>query len=300
MWFRNLIVYTLPGTLPLSAEELGPLLAPQAFIPGGRLEALRVGWAPPQPDDPALVCSVGGQLLLSLRQEKKLLPARVITQTVAERARLIEAEEGFKPGRKRLRELKDQVRDELLPRAFSLSSDTRVWIDPAARRLAVEAVSAARADEVVGLLLKAVEGLVIRPLRTEASPAGEMTAGLAEGEAPAGFTIDQDAELRARDSKASVRFANQTLDHEDILRHTRAGKQCARLALTWSARVAFVLTDRMEIRRIRPQDVIKETAAGHEGDAAERFASDMSLMTGELSRLLDALIAALGGAQAAV
>ena len=149
MWFRNLIVYTLPGTLPLSAEELGPLLAPQAFISGGRLEALRVGWAPPQPDDPALVCAVGGQLLLSLRQEKKLLPARVITQTVAERARLIEAEEGFKPGRKRLRELKDQVRDELLPRAFSLSSDTRVWIDPAARRLAVEAVSAARAADLV-------------------------------------------------------------------------------------------------------------------------------------------------------
>jgi recombination associated protein RdgC len=196
-----------------------------------------------------------------------------------------------------MKELKDEVRDELLPRAFTLSADTRVWIDPVAGRLAIDTVSAARADEAIGLLIRAVDGLAPRPLKTAASPAGEMTAWLATGQPPAGFTIDQDAELRARDGKATVRFANQSLDREDIARHTGAGKQCTKLALTWEQRVAFVLTDRLEIRRIRPQDVLREEAGSAEGDAAERLTADMTLMTGELARLLDDVTEALGGPQ---
>ena len=114
-------------------------------------------------------------------------------------------------------------------------------------------------------------------------------------EAPAGFTVDQDAELRARDGKATVRFANQSMDLEDVARHTRAGKQCTRLALTWADRISFVLTDKLEIKRVRALDVLKEAAASAEGDAAERFASDAMLMTGELSKLLAEVVDCLGG-----
>ena len=299
MWFRNLIVYTLPPQAAPDPDTLAAGLATQAFVPGGGLDATSTGWAPPLETDASLVWTVGRQMLVTLRQERKLLPAQVIIRVVRERAQRIEETEGFKPGRKRMKELKDEVRDELLPRAFTLSADTRVWIDPVAGRLAIDTVSAARADEAIGLLIRAVDGLAPRPLKTAASPAGEMTAWLATGQPPAGFTIDQDAELRARDGKATVRFANQSLDREDIARHTGAGKQCTKLALTWAERVAFVLTDRLEIRRIRPQDVLREEAGSPEGDAAERLAADMTLMTGELARLLDDVTEALGGPQPA-
>ena len=295
MWFRNLIIYSVPRGWDLAPEALAALLAPQAFAPGTSLEESSIGWVPPREGDDSLVFTINQQMLLTLRQEKKLLPAKVVTQVLKQRAEQIEAEDGFKPGRKRLKELKEQIRDELLPRAFRLASDMRVWIDPVGGWLVIDSTSAARAGEVFSLLVKAIDRLPARPLKVAGSVAGEMTAWLSTGEAPAGFTVDQDAELRARDGKATVRFANQSMDLEDVARHTRAGKQCTRLALTWADRISFVLTDKLEIKRVRALDVLKEAAASAEGDADERFASDAMLMTGELSKLLAEVVDCLGG-----
>ena len=297
MWFKNLIVYRMPAHWDMSAAALAEKLQPHAFAPGSGLQDLSIGWAPPREADPALVYAVGRQLLLALRQEKKLLPAKIVAQALKQRAERVEAEEGFKPGRQRLKELKEQVRDELLPRAFALATDTRVWIDTVNGWLAVEASSATRADEVFGLLVKAIDGFPGKSVKVAQSPAGAMTAWLVSDEAPAGFSVDQDAELKARDGKATIRYANQSLDREDVAKQVKAGKQCTKLALTWAARVSFVLTDKLEIRRIRPLDVVKEGAGGTgaEANADERFDSDMTLMTGELARLLADVVDALGG-----
>lgn len=297
MWFKNLIVYRVPVRWDMDADTLAEALQPQAFAPGSGLEETTLGWVPPREGDARLVYSVNRQLLICLRQEKKLLPAKVVAQVVKQRAEKIEEEEGFKPGRKRLKELKELVRDELLPRAFSLSSDTRVWIDPTHGWLVIDAASPAKAEAVFTLLVKAVEQFPARMLKVTDSVPGAMTAWLVSGEAPAGFTVDQDVELKARDGKATVRYANQSLEAEDVARHTKAGKQCTKLALTWSDKVSFVLTDKLEIKRVRPLDVVKESmgSVGAEGGADERFESDMMLMTGELARMLDDVVDSLGG-----
>ena len=93
-------------------------------------------------------------MLLMLGTEKKLLPASVINQVTKARAAEIEEQQGFKPGRKQMKELKEQVTDELLPRAFSIRRDTRVWIDPVNGWLVVDSSSPAKADEILKLLLE--------------------------------------------------------------------------------------------------------------------------------------------------
>lgn len=295
MWFRNLIVYRVPEGWDVSAQALGEQLSRVAFSPASSIEETSVGWAPPRAADAALVYEVNRQFLLTLRQEKKLLPAKVVTQFVKQRVERIEAEEGFKPGRKRLKELKEEVRDELLPRAFSLASDTHVWIDPVHGWLAIEASSAARADDVITLLVKAIDGFPARRLSVADPVAGAMTTWLVTDEAPAGFTVDQDAELRAREGKATIRYANQALEHDDIERHTKAGKQCTKLALTWSDRVSFVLNDKLELKRVRALDVLKEQSESSDVGEEERFASDFTLMTAELAKLLADVVECLGG-----
>ena len=296
MWFKNLIVYRVPSNWDINAQALAQQLQSLAFVPGMALEEASVGWVPPRAGDPSLVVLAGRQMLIALRQEKKLLPPKVIAQVLKERVERIEAEEGFKPGRKRIKELRDAVRDELLPRAFSLASDMRAWIDPVAGWFVVDATSAIRAGDLLTMLIKAVRDVPVRPLQVTTSTTGEMTAWLMSGDAPAGFTVDQDVELRARDGKATVRYANQTIEQDDVARHTRAGKQCSRLALTWSSRVSLVLTDKLELKRIRPLDVMKESSsAADDIDANARFASDLTLMTGELSKMLADVVAALGG-----
>ena len=296
MWFKNLIVHRLPRDWNATPESLDEQLRAQVFATAASIEESSVGWVPPREGTDSLVHTVQGQWLIALRQEKKLLPAKVVAQVVRERADQIEAAEGFRPGRKRMKELKEDVRDELLPRAFSLSSDTFAWIDRANGWLVIDAASAARAETLLEQLGRCVQGLAVRPLKVTGSISGSMTAWLLSDEAPPGFSIDQDVEFKARGGKATVRYANQTLEREEILRHTEAGKECTRLALTWTNRVSFLLTDRLEVRRLRPLDVLQE-AAGSAGEvgADERFDADFALMTGELVRLLDDLVDALGG-----
>ena len=115
-------------------------------------------------------------------------------------------------------------------------------------------------------------------------------------EAPGGFTVDQDTELRATgEGKATVRYVRHTLEAADVRRHIEGGKQCTRLAMTWADRVSFVLTESLTVKRVAVLDVLKENNEGSSQNDDERFDTDFALMTGELAKMLADLVAALGG-----
>lgn len=295
MWFKNLQIYRLPAPWAITADELESHLAPQEFTACSSIEMQSQGWVSPRNNE-KLVHVVNRQLLLQLSTEKKLLPSTVINQVTKARAAELEEQQGFPPGRKQTKELKEQVTDELLPRAFSIVRSTWVWIDPVNGWLLVDAGSPGKAEEVLKLLFKAIPKFPLETLRTAMSPAAAMTDWLASDEAPNGFTVDQDTELRSTaESKATVRYVRHTLDPEDVRRHIESGKQCTRLALTWADKVSFVLTENLSVKRIAPLDVLKEDADFTGKNEDERFDGDFMLMTGELSKLLASLVEALGG-----
>ena len=127
-----------------------------------------------------------------------------------------------------------------------------------------------------------------------------MADWLAGGEVPAEFTIDRDCELKAPgDEKATVRYVRHSLDgggvDDEIKAHLTRGKIPTHLALTWNDRLSFVLTERFEIKRLAFLDLIKEEAEKAPEHADEQFDADFTLMTGELSRFLPALVETLGG-----
>lgn len=295
MWFKNLQIYRLPAPWALSANQLETYLAPQAFAACSSLEMQSQGWISPR-GTTHLVHVVNHQFLLQLSTEKKLLPNTVINQVTKARAAELEEQQGFPPGRKQTKELKEQIADELLPRAFSIVRSTWIWIDPINGWLIIDASSPGKAEEVLKLLLQAIPQFPLETLRTVRSPLSSMTGWLACDEAPSNFTVDQDTELRASgDSKATVRFVRHTLEPDDVRRHIESGKQCTRLALTWNSRVSFVLTENLSLKKIVPLDVLKEDGDVTNKNDEERFDGDFMLMTGEISKMLDDLIDALGG-----
>ncbi|MGU7770433.1 recombination-associated protein RdgC [Burkholderia sp. MR1-5-21] len=297
MWFKNLQIHRLPAPWAVTPDQMEKWLAPHAFQPGNSFEMQSHGWASPR-DDGALVYSINRQMLLVFRAEKKLLPASVVNQVTKARALEVEEQQGYKPGRKQMRELKEQVTDELLPRAFTIRRDTRVWIDTANGWLVIDAAAQALADDVLGLLVKSIDQLPLAGIRVALSPVAAMTDWLLSGEAPGGFTVDQDAELRSSgEGGATVRYVGHALEADDMRRHIEAGKQCMRLAMTWDDRISFVLTPSLTIKRVTPLDVIKEAADPTAQNDDERFDSDVTLMTGELGRMLTDLVEILGGDQ---
>jgi len=295
MWFKNLKVFRLAPGWSMSVDALEAALEKHAFRPGSSQEMQSLGWVAPV-ENGTLAHALDGQILLSLRAEKKLLPATVINQVARARAQELEEQQGYKPGRKQMKEIKERVTDELLPKAFAIYRDTRVWLDTRNHWLVVDAAAAAKSDEVLGMLAKSIDPFPILPLYVEQSPSSAMTNWLIENEPPAGFSVDQDTELRSTsESRAAVRYVRQSIELDDVRKHVQAGKQCTRLALTWADRVSFVLTEGLDIKRVAPLDVLTEGTQASAGDEAERFDADLALMTGELSRLLDALVEALGG-----
>jgi recombination associated protein RdgC len=295
MWFRNVQLYRLPEQWDMTAERLSEQLARLMFQPCGSQDMQTLGWAPPLQDD--LVHSVGGQWLIALGVEQRLLPSSVVKQVTEDRAVDIEAQQGFKPGRKQIKELKEAVTQELLPRAFTRRRRVYAWIDPKAGYLAIDAASRSAAEPIVEALHKALDELPLKLLNTEVGPGAAMTGWLAGGEAPGAFTIDEDCELRAiTDEASAVRYVRHSLEGNEIRDHIASGKQVSKLALSFDDKVSFILTAKFEIKRLYPLDVL--TDKGGEGDAKsreEQFDADFALMTAELRELFPALLKALGG-----
>jgi recombination associated protein RdgC len=295
MWFKNLQVYRLPAGWDADISRLDAQLAGRALQGCGAMDMQSAGWLSPRGDERFLYIS-NRQCLLACGAEQKLLPASVVNQVAREWAAEISGREGRPVGRRELRELKERVTDELLPRAFVRRRVTWVWIDPVHGWLVVDAAARAKAEEMLGLLLKSVDELPARLLKTRLSPGAAMTAWLSEGEAPAGFTLDRDLELRAPgDERATVRYVRHALEGGEIRTHIAEGKSATRLGMTWNDRISFVLTEDLQIKRLAFLDILKEESEGQAESDEERFDIDFALMSGELAKLLAALVEALGG-----
>jgi len=296
MWFKNLKVFRLTEHWSKHIEDLDDALKADAFKPAEDLAATATGWVPPRDDDDRFAVKVQDQYLLAFRIEKKLLPSSVINQTVKARAQVLEEEQGYAPGRKQLKDLKETVTDQLLPRAFSIARDIRIWVDPINQWLVIDAAAAAQSDEVLSALGRSLHPYPVEPLKLDNSATALMTEWLLSGQAPESFTVDDDSQWQATgEQAASIRYVRHDLPTETIESHVQDGYQCTRLAMTWQDRISFMLTDTGDLKRVAPLEVLEEGS----NDAivqsgAEKFQSDFTLMSAELAKLFNELMPLLG------
>jgi recombination associated protein RdgC len=301
--FKYALVYRIEQWDQPALAEIEDRLAGLRFIECGATQPESSGWVAPRGDKhAALAESVGGQIVLKLCTETKAVPAGVVKNQLQAQFDVVEQQTGRRPRGKQAKEMKEAVVHALLPRAFPKRADTLVWLDTTARVVWVNAGSTRRADAVVSRLIDLLGGgMRLSLLQTALAPATAMALWLTEKEAPAGFTIDRDCELKQPDSeKAAVRYARHTLDIAEVGEHIRQGKLPTQLAMTWAGRVSFVLTEALTLKRIQLLDVVLEGAgvdAAQSGKDEGGFDADVAITTGELRQLLPALIDALGGLQ---
>jgi len=292
--FKNVMVYRVGEGWTPTLEQIEQALDAERFVPCGASQEKSVGWVEPRGEAHGpLVEAVAGQRILKLKIETKGVPGSVVTRKAKERSAHIEATTGRKPGKKEMRDIKEDVKMSLMPMAFSKESSVWVWIDPVANLLVMDAGSQAKADEVVTMLVKSLAGLGVTLLNTEMSPQAAMASWLIAQDSPAAFSVDRECELKAADeSKAVVRYVRHPLDTDEVKQHVESGKLPTRLAMTWEGRVSFSLTEALQLKKIAFLDVVFE-ATSTEKD--EGFDADVAIATGELRKLLPDLLQALGG-----
>jgi len=291
------MVYRIGEGWNPSLEQIEQALDAERFVPCGASQEKAIGWVEPRGDAHGpLIEAVSGQRILKLKIEIKGVPGSVVTRKAKERSAQIEATEGRKPGKKEMKEIKEDVKMSLMPMAFSKESSVQVWIDPTTNLLVMDTGSQAKADEVVTMLVKSFAGLSLTLINTEMSPQSAMASWLMAQESPASFSVDRECELKAADeSKSVVRYVRHPLDTDEVKQHVEGGKLPTRLALTWEGRVSFSLTEAMHLKKITFLDGVFE---GTSAEKDEGFDADVVIATGELGKLLPDLFEALGGEMA--
>ena len=256
--FKNALVYRIEHWAQPPLTEIEGRLQGARFVECGASQPESIGWVEPRGEaHGAMVESVGGQLILKLATETKAVPGSVVKTEVQAKLDAIEKDTGRRPKGKIVKELKEGVVHALLPRAFPKRSDTLVWVDPKAQWLVVGAGSVKKADALVTRLLALLGGgCRLSLVQTALAPATAMATWLVEKDAPAGFSIDRECELKQPDTeKATVRYARHTLDIDEVGEHIKQGKLPTQLALSWAGRVSFVLTEALTLKKIKLLDV---------------------------------------------
>lgn len=296
--FKNALVFQIDQWEQPTLAQFEERLDRARFVPCGATQPESAGWMPPRGNKHAVLAeNVAGQIILRLCTESRAVPGPVVKAELEAQLDTIEQQTGRRLKGKKAREIKDEIIHTLLPRAFPKRSDTLVWLDVKAGLVLVDTGSMKKADGVLTRLAELLGGgLKLSPLQTQLSPATAMALWLSEKEAPAGFTLDRDCELKQPDSeKATVRYARHTLDIDEVGEHIKQGKLPTQLGMTWASRVSFVLNEAGTLKRIKLLDLVLEGRSGGGADDDKGFDTDVALATGELARLIPDLVAALGG-----
>lgn len=297
MWFKQLSVYLLNRDSLPDLSLLSDKLQAAAFTPCMGLDWSSTGFAPPArfaPDE--WVFPANQFWRVALKTEDKVLPAAVVREELEEKIQAIYDAEGRNVGRKEKQELKENIVDSLLPRAFTKSRVLEAIINPQAGLLLVNQANANKAGDLVSHLREALGGLDAKLPKTQQTPAALMTKWLMQGHADGGFELDSDCELKGLGDAASVvRISKQDLTAEEVAIHLKNGKTATQVGLCWQDRVRFVLTQDWTLKRIQFLDVLQEEAENHGDDLPSLMMASQILMTEALSELVLELSSLLGG-----
>ncbi|MBU0808941.1 recombination-associated protein RdgC [Pseudomonas spirodelae] len=299
MWFRNLLVYRLTQDIPLDAEALETALAAKPARSCASQELSTYGFIAPfgKGDDAPLVHVSGDFLLIAARKEERILPGSVVRDALKEKVDEIEAEQMRKVYKKERDQLKDEIVQTFLPRAFIRKSATFAAIAPKQGLILVDSASAKRAEDLLSTLREAIGSLPVRPLTVKIAPSATLTDWVKTQQAAADFTVLDECELRdTHEDGGVVRCKRQDLTSDEIQLHMTAGKQVTQLSLAWQDKLSFMLDDKLVVKRLRFEDLLQDQAEqdGGDDDLGQQDAS-FTLMMLTLVEFLPQLFEALGG-----
>ena len=294
MFFRNLTLFRFSPAVAEDLSRLDEALAEHRLRPCGPLEMSTRGFVSPlggRDEEAPLTHSVSACTLVTVGGEDKLLPAAVVNDELSRKVQKIAEEEGRKIGGRERKRLKEDLLNELLPRAFVRSSRMSAYVDKKNGWLVLDTSSRKSAENALTQLREALGSFPAVPLAPEEGPRVLMTDWLAGGELPGGLALGDECELRdpATATGAIARCRRQDLESEEVKEHLRNGKQVFQLGLTFDERISFVLGEDLVVRKLRFLDAVLDELADSPQDSTAELDARFALLTLELERLLGKL-----------
>lgn len=299
MFFRNLLAYTLTQNITLDSETLEAALATKPARPCATQELSTYGFVAPygKGEHAPLVHASQGFMLIATQREERILPGSVVKDALQEKVDEIEAEQMRKVYKKEREQLKDDIIQAFLPRAFTRRSRTYAAIDLDRGLILVDSASPARAEDLLSTLREAIGSLPVRPMAVKIAPSATMTDWVKQQTATNELHLLDRAELcDTHEDGGKISANRQDLTSDEIQQHLQVGKQVTKLALGWQDKLSFVLDDKLVIRSLRFEELLHDQAEQDGGeDQLGQLNASFIIMMLTMREFIPALTEALGG-----
>lgn len=293
--FRNLRLYRLNSTWPTRSEDLADLLQTLEFTPCSPFSERSAGWeAPGLPHDPTLCRRVNGADLLRLRCQSRILPVAAIREALEARLDDYRTRMDQEPPRRVVRQLRDETRDELLPKALLKSDRLDGFCIPASGILGINTSSAARAELFLDLLRGAIQGCELEPVSYQ-RPLGDLLTAMFLGDLPDGMSLGLECRMQdPSDTQATVVWKDVDLTDPAIRTHVIEGMQVTHLAIEYRQVMQCLVSQDGLLSKIRftGDSLAADTVDDH---PLTKLDADFVLATGTLRAFLQDLEKLLGG-----
>lgn len=290
--FKNAIVFKVTPGFRFDAS----LLERQRFVECGPTDKHSAGFIEPCAHSTGVLThTVAGHQLICWQSQDKILPSTVILEAVQEKTEAIEEQQGYRPGRKQAREIREQVELELLPRAFTQKRQTLAVI--AGDYFIINTSSKARADSFIESIKIALGSLPLGLVKTANAPAAMLRQWFIDlGDLPEHIDVGNDATLeRATKERPQVRYTRTDILSADAQQKVIDGWSPTKVSITYADRISFCLADDLQITRIQLLDCVTTPEVETTETFEAKFDADITLFIGELVTALDYLIEAFGG-----
>lgn len=299
MWFKNLLTYRLTQDINLEVEALEEALGQKLARPCASQELSTYGFVAPfgKGDDAPLVHVSGDFMLIAARKEERILPGSVVRDAVKEKVEEIEQEQQRKVYKKERDQIKDEVIQAFLPRAFIRKSSTFAALDLKKNLILVNSASPKKAEDLLSTLREVIGSLPVRPITVKIAPAATMTDWV-KTEKPSEdfFVLDRATMCDTHEDGGKISATRQDLTSEEIQLHISTGKIVTKLGLAWKDKLSFTLDDKTTVTGLKFEDLLQDQAAQDGGDEAlGQLDASFTLMMLTFREFLPALFEALGG-----
>ena len=286
MWFKNLKIYRFTSKFAFDEAQLQSMLEGMPFRECSSQDIQSMGWVSPIPKGENLFHKANQDFLFCLKREQKLLPASVINAELVKKVGEMEVESGSPMPKKAQKDLKEEITQRLLPRAFSKFGVTNAFVSIDQQIVVVDSSSDGNAEAVLACLRKCIGSLPVVPFSKTQQQ--EVLTDWLMKDAPAGFELLDEAEFQSSaEDGGTIRCKNQDLDAQEVLNHVQAGKMVHKLAISFQDKLTCVIAEDLSIKRLKFTDIVLEQNEDIEKEnVALKIDADFVLFTSEVKAFI--------------
>lgn len=301
--FSNLLVYRI-----LKPQVIADLAAVEeqmdtkcARAPANQ-ELSTIGFVEPAGEEGHYLEAAGNGHVFAVQIATRMLPGKIVRREVQHKVQQIEESQQRKVYAREKQQIKDEVIQALLPRAFvDWKTVYGAFIGP---YLVIDSSSAKTGENIISLLRDAIGSMPVRPVGVKGTPIEKFTQWYTHQQTPRYFGLTGDFKANSTGDEFDFVNGKGTDPKDESLSDlvAESGRRVTLLGLRLEegefAGATFTVNEMLGIKGIKwPEDMMAKVIdyAGEDADIITQLRSTFWLLMREVQVLITALIDDLGG-----